>query len=176
MASRPPSTSPTTEARKGVASTGAGSLLEVGRIARPHGLTGEVVVELWTDRLERLEPGSVLSTDDGQLVVAASRAFQSRHLVHFEGVSDRAAADALRGRVLRAPALEEPGVLWVHELVGCEVVDRQGIGHGRVMAVEANPASDLLVLEGGGLVPLRFVVDVEPGVRVTAELPEGLLD
>jgi hypothetical protein len=45
-----------------------------------------------------------------------------------------------------------------------------------VEEVQANPASDLLVLTGGGLIPLRFVVDLEPGVRVTVDMPDGLLD
>ena len=47
---------------------------------------------------------------------------------------------------------------------------------GTVAGVEANPASDLLVLDGGGLIPLRFVVGSEPGVRVTVDIPDGLLD
>ncbi len=47
---------------------------------------------------------------------------------------------------------------------------------GTVESVEANPASDLLVLDGGALIPLRFVVEHEPGVRVTVEVPDGLLD
>jgi ribosomal 30S subunit maturation factor RimM len=55
------------------------------------------------------------------------------------------------------------------------VVDTDGAVLGTVTAVEANPASDLLVLDGGGLVPLRFLVDEEPG-RLTVEVPPGLLD
>jgi hypothetical protein len=47
---------------------------------------------------------------------------------------------------------------------------------GTVEGVEANPASDLLVLDGGVLIPLRFVVASEPGVRITVEVPDGLLD
>ena len=47
---------------------------------------------------------------------------------------------------------------------------------GTVVSVEANPASDLLVLDGGALIPLRFVVGNEPGVRVTVDVPDGLLD
>ena len=43
-------------------------------------------------------------------------------------------------------------------------------------SVEANPASDLLVLAGGPLIPLRFVVSTEPGVRVVVDIPDGLLD
>jgi 16S rRNA processing protein RimM len=67
------------------------------------------------------------------------------------------------------------GELWVHELVGSELLDRAGRVLGRVAAVEANPASDLLVLEDGGLVPMVFVVEAAAG-RVVVDPPAGLLD
>lgn len=151
-------------------------LLDVGRVAKPHGLMGEVVIELWSDQVERLDTGSVLATDAGDLRVVASRPHQGRYLVFFEGVVDRSGADALRGLVLRAPPVDVPGALWVHELVGVEVVSTDGRVLGTVEAVEANPASDLLVLAGGGLVPLRFVTDHQAGVRVTVDVPDGLLE
>ena len=150
-------------------------MLEVGRIAKPHGIRGEVIVELLTDRVERLAAGSVLHTDAGILAVATARPHQSRWIVAFVGVTDRNGSDALRGTILRAPAIEDPDVLWVHELVGSEVVDQTGRSHGTVVAVEANPASDLLVLDGGALVPLRFVVDRAEG-RLTVDVPDGLFD
>ena len=56
------------------------------------------------------------------------------------------------------------------------VEDTAGTRLGTVVSVEANPASDLLVLDGGALIPLRFVVGSVPGRRVTVELPDGLLD
>jgi 16S rRNA processing protein RimM len=151
-------------------------LLEVGRIVRPHGLRGEVVVDLWTDLVERLARGTVLDTDRGPLTVTASRPFQERFLVQLEGIDDRPSADGWRGVVLRAPAVERPGTLWVHELVGSELVTEAGEVVGRVAAVEPNPASDLLVLEDGALVPLRFVLRQDPDRRLVVELPEGLLD
>ena len=77
--------------------------------------------------------------------------------------------------VLYAEPLTDPEALWVHELIGAEVVAADGSSYGRVAAVEANPASDLLVLDGGGLVPLRFVVASTPG-RVVVDVPAGLLD
>ncbi|MGH9282622.1 MAG: ribosome maturation factor RimM [Acidimicrobiales bacterium] len=144
-------------------------------MARPHGLRGEVVVELSTNRTERLAPGSVLFGPAGRLEVLWSSPHQHRWIVAFAGVEDRAGADALRGVTLSADPIEDPGALWVHELVGASVVDLEGVSLGRVAAVEANPASDLLVLDGGGLVPLRFVVSSEPG-RVVVDPPGGLLD
>jgi len=134
------------------------------------------VVELTTNRFERLDPGSRLFAAEGrELVVTSSRSHLGRWIVTFEGVADRAGADALRGTVLLAEPVDDPEALWVHELVGSRLVDSAGRDHGIVVAVQANPASDLLVLEGGGLVPLRFVVRTGPGV-IEADLPEGLLE
>ena len=151
-------------------------LLEVGRVVKPHGLTGEVVVDLWSEPDVRLAPGSSLLTDEGPLEVAATRPHQGRYLVRFAGVAGRAGAEALRGRTLLAEPLETPGVLWVHHLIGLRAVQPDGRVLGTVVAVEPNPASDLLVLDGGGLVPLRFVTDIEPGTRVVVDAPEGLVD
>jgi 16S rRNA processing protein RimM len=151
------------------------SLLEVGRIGRPHGLRGEVVVRLTTDRNERLAPGSVLHADAGELVVVAARPHQDRWIVSFEGYDRREAVDGLRGQVLRAEALDDPDELWVHDLVGAEVVTAGGDAVGTCVAVVANPASDLLELDSGALVPVVFVVDHAEG-RVTIDPPEGLLD
>jgi 16S rRNA processing protein RimM len=150
-------------------------LLEVGRVSKAHGLRGEVVVDLSTDRVERLAAGSVLSTDAGDLVVVASRPHQHRWIVQFEGSGTRESADRLRGLVLRAEALDEPAELWVHDAVGSKVVTLAGDTVGTCVAVVANPASDLLELDGGALVPVAFVVDHAPG-RVTIDPPAGLFD
>ena len=151
------------------------SLLEVGRISRPHGLRGEVVVALTTDRTERLSPGTALATDKGVLVVQASRPHQDRWIVAFEGHGTRQQADELRGLVLRAEPLDDPDELWVHDLVGADVVTVDGEEVGRCTGVLANPASDLLELSSGALVPVVFVVDRVPG-RVTIDPPDGLFD
>ena len=156
------------------------SLLEVGRITRPHGLAGAVVVELISNRPERIAPGAVLHGPDGPLVVERSASLaaaggRSRAVVHFAGLGDRDAAERCRGALLRARAIDDPDALWVHELVGAELVDPAGRVLGKVVAVESNPASDLLVLGSGALVPLRFVVGRTQG-RLVVDLPPGLLD
>jgi 16S rRNA processing protein RimM len=150
-------------------------LLEVGRITRTHGVRGEVVVVLTTDRLERLAPGATLHSDAGELVVAAARPHRDRWIVAFEGRRDREAAELLRGLVLRAEPLDDPDELWVHELVGATVATPSGTRLGTCVAVVANPAADLLELEGGALIPVVFVVDRGPG-WVTVDPPEGLFD
>ncbi len=151
--------------------------LEVGRIGRAHGLRGEIAVSLSTDREERLAPGSVLGIDGRELVVVRSRPHQHRWLVTFEGVDDRTAAEALQGELLYADALptDDDDELWVHELIGASVQDRAGNSLGTVIALEANPASDLLVLDGDRLLPLVFLVRHEPGL-VVVDPPAGLWD
>ena len=152
-------------------------LLEVGRVVKPHGIRGEVVVDLISNRPEqRLAEGSVLESDRGALEVLASRPHQGRWIVAFAGVADRNGAEALRGAVLSAEALDEDGALWVHELMGAQVVDTGGRPLGTVEAVEANPASDLLVLAGGHLVPLVFVVERRVDGTVVVDPPPGLFD
>ena len=152
-------------------------LLEVGRITKAFGLRGEVLVALSSDRASRLHPGSVLDTERGPLTVVSSAAHQDRFIVQFEGLHDRAAAEAWRGLLLRAEPVEDAdtGALWVHELVGAAVVLPDGTEVGIVTEVEANPASDLLVLDNGALVPVVFVTAHEPS-RVTIDPPDGLFD
>jgi 16S rRNA processing protein RimM len=134
-----------------------------------------VAVTLVTDRVERMAPGTTLWAGERRLEVTSSRPHQGRWLVVFDGVADRSAAEALHGVVLTAEPIDDPAALWVHELVGAEVVDAGGARLGTVAAVEANPASDLLVLDGGGLVPLTFLVSAEPG-HLVVDPPAGLLD
>jgi 16S rRNA processing protein RimM len=152
-------------------------VLEVGRIGRAHGLQGEVSVTAITNVPARFSPGAVLYAGDRELVIASSRRHQNRWLVRFEGITDRTGAESLRNQVLKAEPLDgaPDGELWVHELVGAEVRDTGGTARGQVVAVEANPAHDLLVLDNGALVPIVFVVGNESGV-VIVDPPEGLFD
>ncbi|MGH9291679.1 MAG: ribosome maturation factor RimM [Acidimicrobiales bacterium] len=165
-------------------------LLLVGQVVKPHGLSGEVVVRLDTNRAERMARGSSLygrrrepvggatgsGSDPGRVLsVLSARPFGHCHLVMFEGVVDRVGAEAIRGLDLLAPPIEDPAADFVHELIGCEVLDSAGRRHGRVASVQANPASDLLVGEDGWLVPLRFLVAKEPG-RLVVDVPEGLFE
>lgn len=152
-------------------------MLEVGGVAKPHGVRGEVVVELRTDRTERVAPGAVLSTKGGRrLEVAASRPHQHRFIVSFVDVVDRAGAEALHGAVLHAEPLNDPDELWAHDLIGAPVVDVAGSEWGEIEAVQANPASDLLVLRSGVLVPAVFLVARRPDGVVVIDPPDGLAE
>ena len=109
------------------------------------------------------------------LTVLTSSPFTHRWIVQFDGVFDRNGSDDIAHRDLYAEPMDDPDALWVHELVGLEVIDQHGVARGKVTSVEANPASDLLVLDAGGLVPLRFVTATTDH-SVTVDVPDGLFD
>ena len=76
---------------------------------------------------------------------------------------------------MSAPPLDDPAVLWVHELVGATVSEADGTPRGTVVAVLENPASDLLELDSGALVPLTFLVSQADGALVV-DVPDGLFE
>lgn len=157
----------------------------MGRIARSHGIDGEVSVQPLTEVVARFEPGSVLRLEDGRtLRVERSRPHRDRVLVTFEGIDDRDAADALRGSLLlvgvdEVPPIEEADRFWIHQVVGLAVVTEDGRSLGRIREVQWNPANDLWVTDDGRLIPaVRDVVvevDLERGRVVVRPIP-GLLE
>ena len=154
---------------------GEETLLEVGRLGKAHGIRGEIFVSLTSDRVERVDPGSRLEAQGQWLTVHSSRPSGQRWIVKFAELTDRTTAEGLAGTVLRAEPVNDPDALWVHDLVGSDVVGVDGTHHGRCVAVIANPASDLLELESGALVPAVFVRSIIDSV-ITIEPPEGLFD
>lgn len=153
--------------------TPAGRLI-VGRIGRPHGVRGEVYVDLLTDREDRLAVGARLWARDQELVVAAARPSNHRWLVTFEGF-DRTVAERFTLADLSAEPVDDPDALWVHDLIGSRVVEADGTERGSCVSVVANPAADLLELDSGHLVPVTFVVSCTGGVT-TIDPPPGLFD
>jgi len=164
----------------------------VGRVLRPHGVRGEVVVETWTDNPERFVPGArLLAGPAGALEVAEARPHRGALLVRFAGVGDREAADMLRGTDLAVPAESVPaapeGTYYHFQLVGCRVRDAAAGELGEVVDLAEDGGGLILLVEGeapgGGSrrVPVPFVgallkrVDVERR-EIEVELPEGLVE
>jgi 16S rRNA processing protein RimM len=152
-------------------------LREVGRTGRAHGVKGDISVDLITDRTERLDPGARVQLRGVWHTVERSRVAGKRWLVHFVGIDDRNAAEALGGAALLAeslpPADNDDDALYVHDLIGREVVDQHGVMQGRCTSVLANPAHDILELDTGWLVPVVFVQGLVDG-RVMVVAPDGL--
>ena len=131
--------------------------LVVGRVTRPHGIRGEVSVEVRTDEPDRrFAVGRVLATDPvaaGPLTVESVRWHSGRLLVRFAGVADRNRAEDLRGIWLTLDSAEagptgDPDEFHDHELIGLAVVTTAGEPVGRVTDVR-HFGQDLLVIEPG---------------------------
>lgn len=151
-------------------------LLEVGRVDRGHGLKGEVLASITTNMVsQRTAPGAELNVGGTWMTVRSSRPHQKKWLLTFDGVTDREAADALRGSSLTAEPIESEDQVFVHELIGKTLIDQNGQKHGSIVSVIDNPASDLMELSSGALVPLAFY-SAHDNDQVTVDVPPGLLD
>ena len=152
-------------------------ILKVGRIGRAHGLKGDVLVTLTTDlTAERTAPGAVflLSGENSQrLEVVSAHPHQDKWRIKFKGIDDRNAADKLRNTDLHAEALADTEHVFVHELVGKTLIEPDGTERGEVISLVSNPASDLLELDNGQLVPMAFYLSHD-SETVTVEVPDGL--
>jgi 16S rRNA processing protein RimM len=166
-------------------------LVLVGRIARPHGIRGQVIVNPETDFVdERFRVGATFWTrsarGDEQLTVTSARVQNGRPVVAFEGFSSIEDVERLAGLDLRVPEEEllplDAGVYYHHQLIGCVVETVGGERVGDVVRVEGGAAGSLLEVEGPRgevLIPLVTEICVEIDVenkRIRIDPPEGLLD
>lgn len=171
--------------------TGPEDRVVIGQIVKPHGLKGEVVVEMLTDFPERfLEGLRVLLTGGArearEVRIVAVRPHHGRVLLTFEGISDAAGAEQLRNEELSVGgqdvAPRPPGYVYHWEIEGASVVDEAGRPLGRVSALADAGGRSLLVVEtarGPRDVPFTapIVVSVDVAAkRVVLDPPPGLLD
>lgn len=170
------------------------SFLVLGRIMRPHGVRGEMRLQVITDypdRISRLE--QVYIGDDPYdpesaiaFTVEGTRSHRDTLLLRLEGISDRDIAETYRGKLLMV-ALEdaiplEAGEFYVFELIGMEAITDAGESLGRITSVLETGANDVFVVTGGmyGEVLIPDIPEVVPEIdlennRITVVLPPGLL-
>jgi 16S rRNA processing protein RimM len=167
----------------------------VGRVVRPHGVRGEVVVTVLSDVPDRLAVGRMVlvswEAPEGQVptprsrVIASSRPQKTGMLVRFEGVDDRDQAEELRGAWLEVDRSQVPeapeGTYYWYQLLGCRCRDG-GRDLGEVVdLIEDGGGLLLMVSDGERRLPIPFVegflrgVDVERGT-IDLELPPGLIE
>lgn len=168
--------------------------LVVGRIAKAHGVTGELVVDVRTDDPdERFSAGNLLrlrrSRGGGEdsVVIESVRPHGARLLVRLRGVADRDTAEALRGALFLVdsadlPPISDPDEFYDHQLEGLRVRTVDGREIGTVTEVLHTAGGELLsVRTGDGEVLVPFVGAIVTRVSLsdgTVEIdpPEGLLD
>ncbi|MGI9125196.1 MAG: ribosome maturation factor RimM [Mycobacterium sp.] len=169
--------------------------LVIGRIAKAHGITGELVIDVRTDDPEaRFTVGRTLRLKRGRgggetsVVIESVRPHGGRLLIRVRGVTDRDGADALRGGLLvvdseELPPIEDPDEFYDHQLEGLTVRTLGGQVLGRVAEVLHTPAGELLSVrtdsESEILIPFVSAivtsVSLDDGI-VEVDPPEGLLD
>ena len=163
----------------------------VGHIARAHGIRGQVIVNLETDFPdERFKPGATMYTERGgaltPVTLTTVRFQNGRPVIGLEGVETMNAAEQLAGLQLRVPkeqlASLPDDTFYHHDLVGCDVVTKDGRHVGKVEGVEGTFGGSRLVVGGAAgeiLIPLAKdicrTIDVA-GKRIVVDPPDGLLD
>jgi len=164
-------------------------LVLIGRIARPHGIRGHVIVNPDTDFAgERFREGVrlLVGSEARPLTIRAARFQQGRPVIALEGIETIDDAGRLAGAELRIPASELPplpeGTFHRFDLVGCEVRDEAGNIIGEVARVEGPIETSRLVINaplGEVLIPLvaDMCLEIAPAEkRIVVRLPEGLID
>jgi 16S rRNA processing protein RimM len=151
----------------------AADMIVLAAIASAHGIKGEVRLKLFTDTPDNLARHARFDAGGRALILAAIRAEKpGTAIARFDGISDRNAAETLRGLQLAVPRDALPpladGEYYVADYLGMAVVDETGARVGTVKAIENFGASDIvdIALEAGGTVMVPFVADVvreEPG-------------
>lgn len=157
--------------------------VEIGGVARAHGIRGEVVVVTHDPDSTVLDAVERIYVDGIAYAIAGARATPKGWLVALEGIVDRNAAERLRGKpveVARDDLALEDGDVLLADLVGCAVQRVSGEPWGTIVAIDAGPGQDLLVIHDGEverLLPLvdAFVVGIDVAARrVTVDPPDGL--
>jgi 16S rRNA processing protein RimM len=158
-------TSPAQMDPAGSPGTSEPAFLAVGKLRHAHGVRGEILMEVFTDFPERLQPGVVLYLDSGSDVLRLVKCRPHREglLVSFEGYTTPEAIGQFRNQLLYVKAYDRPplpaGEYYQHQLVGLQVTSDASVPLGKVIEILETGASDVLVVrpEVGPEVLIPFV-------------------
>lgn len=162
--------------------------LAVGRVLRPHGVRGELRVEIMTDHPERLSfhPVLYLGPEHTPYDLEGVRFHKGAALIKLTGCDDRNAAEALRNQLVQIPFEDavplEEGEFYEFQIMGAEVITETGETLGRVVEVIETGANDVYVVQGPrGELLIPVIEDVVQELdlenqRMVVTLLPGLLD
>lgn len=182
---------PTIEPDHVAGSPGGGEpvFLAAGKLHRPHGVHGEILMEIYTDFPERLTPGSLLFVGPGHQPVSlkSRRWHQQNLLVSFEGYETLESVGELRNQLVYVSAADRPalpeGEYYHHQLIGLQVVDEADKPLGRLTEILGTGANDVLVVrpEIGSQILLPMIDDVVlkidlQGGKMWVHLLPGMVD
>lgn len=179
---------PTNQPSSGSPSSGEPVFLAVGKLHRPHGIHGEMIMEVLTDFPERLEAGITLYIgNELQPVHLRSRRWHNQNLlVTFKGYLNPEAVSGFVNQLVQVPAEDRPplpeGEYYHHQILGLQVVDENGIPLGRLKQILETGANDVYIIqpEQGKEILLPAIdsvlrsIDLAQG-RIVVHLLPGLL-
>jgi 16S rRNA processing protein RimM len=168
---------------------GEPEFLAVGKLRRPHGVRGEILMSVWTEFSEHLEPGiEVFAGDDNlPLHIRSLRWNRDDLLIAFNEYSNREEVGLLRNEILKVradnlPSLDAEG-FYLHQLLGMEVIDDEnGNPLGRINEIFETGANDVYIVrnEAGSefLLPAidQVILNIDVNLnRMRVHLLPGLL-
>jgi 16S rRNA processing protein RimM len=161
--------------------------LAIGRIVRPHGVRGELIVEPYSETIRSVDPESEVFIDSLQTPykVLSLRSHQKRLILRIEGCEDRETAEAFRGSELLIPTPDvEPlpdGVYYRWQILGLEVKEQAGRTLGTITDILETGANDVYIVRGDDerelLLPAIKEVIIEVNLEnghLLVRLPDGL--
>ena len=162
----------------------AEDFVQVGRVLRPFGRRGELLIEELTDVPKRFAPGRTVFLNREPVRVKKSKRVHGGRLIELEGIDSPEAARAVQGATLEVPVSELPklpeGTFYHYHLIGLRVTSTEGEELGELVEIVATGANDVYVVRGpGGELLLPAIPDVIKKVDVdngemTVELVPGL--
>ncbi|MGZ6347334.1 MAG: ribosome maturation factor RimM [Anaerolineales bacterium] len=177
------------EKSAGPPTAGGPAFLVVGKVRRPHGVRGDVVVEIYTDFPEKLIPEKVvfLGERHDKLIITRRRLHNEGLLLGFEGVSSPEQAGRFRNQMVSIASTETPelpvGQYYFHELINLKVVDEDGNILGKLTEVLETGANDVYVVHNSNghelLIPAipDVLLSVDLALKtIKVHLPPGLDD
>jgi 16S rRNA processing protein RimM len=184
VSNRPTPKRPSSRRAKGHATETEPQYLVIGKVFRPHGIRGELRLEIHTDSPAHLEDVETVYIGEERKPYTLTRRHihQGILLIAIEGVNDRNTADTFRGKLVAvkmkdAAPLKE-GEFYHHQIIGREVVTDEGEALGKVTEIITTGANDVYVIKGEGgevLLPAikSVILRLDPA-PIMVHLPEGL--
>lgn len=161
----------------GSPAAGEPAFLAAGKVRRPHGVRGEVVVELYTDFPERLRPKTKVYLGEQHIpqVLRSARPHKEGLLLAFEGIGTPEEAGCFRNQTLYVSTKTLPrladGEYYFHQLIGLTVVEEDGSALGTLTAIMETGANDVYVVTAasGAEILLPAIAEVVLGVDLEAQ-------
>ncbi|MCE1254430.1 MAG: ribosome maturation factor RimM [Anaerolineae bacterium] len=172
---------------KGSPQVGEPLFLAVGKLRRPHGIHGEIIMEILTDFPERLGKGKTLyvGEEHESLKLAGARGHDQALLLTFEGFDSPESIGRLRNQIVYVSAKNLPelpeGRYYIHQIINMTVKDEDGQILGTVADVLQTGANDVYVVktpQGGELLlPVieSVIVEIDPEKKEIKARPPSWL-